>query len=187
MAESFKNILIMKPSSLGDVVLALPVLSALHRNFPDAKISWFIRPEFAPLIEGHPYLYEIIPFDRRYLGQAWWNPKAFKALISLIFELRRRKYDAVVDLHNLIRTAALGWLSGCKKRYGMANGRELSSIFYTSKAIYDESCVHLVDFYLKIISMMGVKDLKVEFVFPEDRKANESVQTAVNWKSSRGW
>jgi hypothetical protein len=56
MSERYKNILITKPSSLGDVVMALPALSALRRSFPTAKITWMIRPEFAPLIEGHPHL-----------------------------------------------------------------------------------------------------------------------------------
>ncbi len=174
MAESFKNILIMKPSSLGDVVLALPALSALRRKFPDARISWLIRPEFAPLIEGHPHLNEIILFDRKYLGQAWWNPKAFKALVSLIFKLRKEKYDAVVDLHNLFRTAILGWLSGCKRRFGMAQSREFSSIFYTDKTPHDEGRQHIVDFYMMVVGLMGADADKVQFVFPEN--ATDSVK-----------
>ena len=51
MEKNPKNILIIKPSSLGDIVLALPALSALRKGFPDAKISWLIRPEFAPLLK----------------------------------------------------------------------------------------------------------------------------------------
>ncbi|MHC4172328.1 MAG: glycosyltransferase family 9 protein [Planctomycetota bacterium] len=64
MSKSFKNILIITPSSLGDIVLALPALTALRKSFPDARISWLVRPEFAQLLENHPHLTEIIPFDR---------------------------------------------------------------------------------------------------------------------------
>jgi serine/threonine protein kinase len=108
-----KNILIIKPSSLGDIVMALPALSALRKSFPEAKISWFIRPEFAPLLKNHPDLTEVILFDRKFLGKAWFNPRAMAALLSLIWRLRRSKFDAVIDLQGLFRTASLSWLSGC--------------------------------------------------------------------------
>ena len=84
MAETYRNILLIKPSSLGDIVLALPALSALRRSFPQARISWLIRPEFAPLIEGHPHLDEIILFDRESLGRAWRHPAALRELTSLV-------------------------------------------------------------------------------------------------------
>lgn len=74
MTERFKNILIIKPSSLGDIVLTLPALSALRRSFPQAKINWLVRPDFAAILEDHPDLDEIIPFDRKLLGKAWFHP-----------------------------------------------------------------------------------------------------------------
>jgi len=155
MSKDLKNILIIKPSSLGDIVLALPALSALRRSFPDAKISWLIRPEFAPLLKNHPHLTEVITFDRKFLGKAWYHPKAFAALVSLIWRLRRSKFDAVFDLQGLFRTACFAWLSGCKRRFGMAKARELAHIFYTHKTVQDQDCIHLVDYYLKIIKAAG--------------------------------
>lgn len=170
-----KNILIIKPSSLGDIVLVLPVLSALRRNFPDAKISWLVRPEFAPLLENHPHLTEVILFDRKRLGKAWFHPGAFCSLISLIRQLRRQEFDAVFDFQGLFRTAALAWLSGCKNRFGMANARELAHLFYTHKVEQDKDCVHLVDYYLKIARLAGAADLSVEFVLPQDAAVAGSV------------
>jgi lipopolysaccharide heptosyltransferase I len=175
MSEGFKNILITKPSSLGDIVLALPALRALRISFPEAKISWLIRPEFAPLIENHPYLDEIITFDRKLLGKAWFHPGAFGALISLISKLRRSRFDVVFDFQGLFRTASLAWLSGCKKRFGMANAREFATIFYTHKIPQDIEDIHMVDFYLKIIQAAGASDFGVEFVFPQNPDAEDSV------------
>jgi heptosyltransferase I len=175
MANKFKNILIIKPSSLGDIVLALPALSALRRSFPDAKISWLVRPEFAGLLKNHPHLTEIIPFDRKFLGKAWYNPRAFGALLSLINKLRQSKFDLVIDLQGLFRAASLGWLSGCTNRYGMAKAAEFAHIFYTHKITQDENCIHVVDYYLKIIKAVGASDITVEFVFPQDSAAVESV------------
>ena len=159
MPMELKNILIIKPSSLGDIVFALPALSALRRNFPDAKISWLVRPEFAPLLENHPHLTEVILFDRKRLGKAWFHPGAFCLLVSLIHQLRRREFDVVFDFQGLLRTAALSWLSGCKNRFGMANAREFARLFYTHKVHQDEDGVHLVDYYLKIVQAAGAADL----------------------------
>jgi lipopolysaccharide heptosyltransferase I len=162
---------------LGDIVLALPALSALHRSFPDAKISWLVRSEFAPLLENHPYLNEVILFDRKFLGKAWYHPIAFSCLLSLIRRIRSSKFDAVIELQGLFRTASLAWLSGCKKRFGMANARELGHIFYTHKIAQDENCIHLVDFYLKIVQAAGTTDTDVDFVFGEDPQAMNSVNS----------
>jgi heptosyltransferase-1 len=175
MTERYKNILITKPSSLGDIVLALPALRSLRMSYPEAKISWLIRPEFAGLIENHPHLDEIIAFDREVLGRAWFHPGAFRALLSLIRKLRRSRFDVIFDFQGLFRTASLAWLSGCKKRYGMANAREFATIFYTHKIPQNIEDIHMVDFYLKIIQTAGASDFGVEFVFPPNPGAEDSV------------
>ena len=173
-----KNILIIKPSSLGDIVMALPVLSALRRSFPDAKISWLVRTEFAPLIDNHPDLNETILFHRKFLGKAWYHPGAMVSLLLLIFRLRRGRFDAVIDLQGLFRTASLGWLSGCRRRAGMAGAREFAHFFYTHKVQQDSDCIHLVDYYLKIAQTIGVSpDIKARFVLPTEPDAVDSVNT----------
>jgi len=171
MPDSLKNILIMKPSALGDIVLALPALTALRQSFPDAKISWLVRPEFAPLLENHPHLDEIIPFDRKSLGRAWCNPKALGALVRLISRLRSSKFDAVFDFQGLFRTAFLSWLSGCKKRFGKANSRELAHLFYTDQIVQDAKSIHLVDFYLKMVKAAGSSSPGKSIIEPAPAKA----------------
>jgi lipopolysaccharide heptosyltransferase I len=180
--SALKNILIIKPSSLGDIVMALPALSALRKSFPEAKISWFIRPEFAPLLKNHPHLTETILFDRKFLGQAWFNPRALASLLSLIWRLRRSKFDAVIDLQGLFRTASLAWLSGCKKRLGMADARELAHIFYTHKVKHNRDCIHLVDYYLKIIQTAGALKTQVQFLLPVDPAAADAVNRLLKTK-----
>jgi lipopolysaccharide heptosyltransferase I len=180
MANDFKNILLIKPSSLGDVVLALPALTALRQSFPEAKISWLIRPEFAPLLENHPHLDNILTFDRKFLGKAWYNPRAFGALLSLIRQLRRNKFDLVVDLQGLFRTASLAWLSGCKNRLGMTTARELANVFYTDSVPQDRDCIHLVDYYLRITQAAGASEAQAKFVLPVDPAAVDSVKTMLS-------
>jgi lipopolysaccharide heptosyltransferase I len=171
-----KNILLIKPSSLGDIVLALPALSALQRSFPDAKISWLVRPEFASLLKNHPDLTEVILFDRKFLGQAWFHPGAFVSLLSLIRRLRRGRFDTVIDLQGLFRTASLAWLSGSKRRFGIANPREFAHIFYTDKITQDYSCIHLVDYYLRMVAAAGAQIGRPEFRLPKDSAADKIVK-----------
>jgi lipopolysaccharide heptosyltransferase I len=182
LRSALKNILIIKPSSLGDIVLALPALSALRKSFPDAKISWLIRPEFVPLLKNHPHLTETILFDRKFLGQAWFNPRALASLLSLIWRLNRSKFDAVIDLQGLFRTASLAWLSGCKKRLGMADARELGHIFYTHKVAQNQDCIHLVDYYLKIVQAAGASKTQVQFLLPVDPAAADAVNRLLKTK-----
>ena len=172
MPENYKNILIIKPSSLGDIVLALPALSSLRKSFPDAKISWLVRPEFAPLLENHPDLNEIILFDRKLLSK----PSGLKSLFSLIKKLHNSKFDAVFDFQGLFRTACLARLSGCKNRFGMSNAREFSPLFYTKKIQQDNQSIHLVDFYLRIVKAAGRLDTSAVFNLPVDGDAQNSVQ-----------
>jgi lipopolysaccharide heptosyltransferase I len=180
MSTAWTNILLIKPSSLGDIVMALPALSALRRSFPDARISWLVRPEFAPLIEGHPYLDEIIFFERKRLGTAWRHPGAFGSLVSLVRGLRGRRFDAVVDLQGLFRSAALAWLSGCPQRFGPIWRREFAHHFYTTTVSARPEWVHVIDYYMKILEAMEAGDRKVEFVLPEKPEAVAAVGTLLS-------
>ena len=73
-----QRILLIKPSALGDIVHALPVLNLLKRRWPEAQISWLVGSAFAGLLEGHPQLHEVIRFDRKRFAAAWWNPAALR-------------------------------------------------------------------------------------------------------------
>jgi lipopolysaccharide heptosyltransferase I len=175
MSEDLKNILIIKPSSLGDVALTLPALTALRVGFPDARISWLIRPEFAPLLQNHPHLDEIIIFDRKLLGKALYSPRAAAALFSLIRNLRWRSFDAVFDFQGLLRTSSLAFISGCKNRFGMKNAREFAHLLYTHKVVQDRDCIHLVDYFLKMIRTAGAAEPKAQFVLPVDPAAAAAI------------
>src|SRR5580698_7368030 len=70
------RILIIKPSSIGDIVHALPVLPRLRRRWPQAKISWLVTPWYADLLRDHPLLDEVILFERKRLGRMWYKTSA---------------------------------------------------------------------------------------------------------------
>lgn len=175
MPNTPKNILILKPSALGDIVLALPALASLRASFPEAKITWFVRPEFAPLLENVPNLDDTIIFDRRGLGKWWWCPKAFAALVKLITKLRKSEFDLVIDLQGLLRTAIFSWFTGCKKRFGMKKARELASVFYTHKVSLGGNTPHVIDCYEKIITAAGASKVTHNYDLSPTPEAVESV------------
>lgn len=171
-----KSILIIKPSALGDIALALGALSSLRASFPEAKISWFVRREFAALIEHDPNLDEVIIFERKFLGKWWYDPKAFWALVTLIRRLYTGRFDIVFDLQGLFRTALFGWFSGSKKRFGMSTARECATLLYTDKIRCDADKVHLIDYYQKMLSAAGARVQSTEIELGVSAEADESVQ-----------
>jgi len=170
-----KNILIIKPSALGDIVTALPALSSLRASFSDVKISWFVRSEYAPLFDSVDGIDDIILFDRKGLGSWWYNPRSFAALLRLISRLRRGKFNLVIDLQGLLRTAMFAWLACCKKRFGMAKSREFAGLFYTHKVPQDSKSVHVIDYYQKIVSTAGASVKSCEFNLTPTSRAIDSV------------
>ena len=196
MGDEPKRILIIKPSALGDIVLVLPALSALKRSFPEVKISWFVRPEFAPLITGHPFISDIILFDRKQLANWWCNQNSFKALSLLVKQLRAGKFDLVFDFQGLFRTGFFSWVTGSKRRFGMAGARELAHLFYTDKISQDVSSIHLVDYYLKMVVSAGAKApstlryegqaREAEFKLPEDAGATEQIDKLLKLQGVNG-
>ena len=100
-----QRIVLIKPSALGDIMHSLPVLSALRQRFPDAHISWLVNRGFAPLLEGHPDLNEIVPFDRGAFRNGWL--KGSLDFARFLNQLRSHRFDLVIDLQGLLRTGLM--------------------------------------------------------------------------------
>ncbi len=157
------NLLIIKPSSLGDIVHALPVVSALRTVLPHAKISWLVKSEWAELLEGHPDLDEVLPAD---FGVRSWRP--------LVAAVRMRAFDCVIDLQGLLRSAVIAWMSGASMRVGFAGGREGSPWLYTHRVRLpnDDSIpwrlleMHSVDRNLAMAAFFGASPDAARFVLP---------------------
>src|SRR5215204_5743273 len=97
-ATNPRNILLIKPSAIGDVVHTLPILNLLRKRFPESKISWLVTPACAGLLEGHPQLDEMILFERHRYAASWRDRDVLKELMGLTRALRQRRFDLVIDL-----------------------------------------------------------------------------------------
>jgi len=159
------RILIVKPSSLGDVVHALPLVPLLRRRWPQARISWLVAPAYADLLRGVPGIDELIIFDRRRLGKAWRSLGALAGLLSLHADLRRRRFDLVIDLQGLFRSGWLTYKTRAPVRVGFRNAREMAWLFYTHRVELRCVDLHAVDRYLALAGAIGCETLPVHFDF----------------------
>ena len=133
------RILIIKPSSMGDVLHAFPAVHALMKQTPAPEIDWVIHPAFAELLDYLPGVRRKIFFRRKELGRF---STFFPAFRELFRELRRERYDAVVDLQGLMRSALIGRLARCGKVYGPASARELPARLCYSRQLKVPPQIH---------------------------------------------
>jgi ADP-heptose:LPS heptosyltransferase len=149
------KILILKPSSLGDIIQALPVLRLLKLHFRDAEIFWWVDPRFAPLLEGDPDLAGIILFQR----ERWTSPLHWPEMVQSVQWMRAQHFDWVIDLQGLLRSAIFGWLSCGGRLIGLDNpregGREGAHVLY-DVALGGSKENHAVGRYLSILPSLGV-------------------------------
>lgn len=146
------KILILKPSSLGDVVQALPVLRLLKQHFPHSTIFWWLDARFLPLLEGDPDLAGVVPFER----QRWAWPRHWPEMWRSVRWLRAQRFDWVLDLQCLARSGAFAWLANGGLLAGLDEPREGARGFYDLVVPRRSWQTHAVDWYLSLLPRLGV-------------------------------
>ncbi|MDP6722484.1 MAG: glycosyltransferase family 9 protein, partial [Pirellulaceae bacterium] len=160
--EDFKKILIVRMSSLGDVLFALPSLEALRLAYPKAHIAWIVEDRCAGVLENHPLIDEVIVVPRRQwratqsegggrlaaLGSAW---RFFR-------ELRKRQFDLSIDFQANIKSGMATLFARAPVRLGFARSecREPNWLFTNRRLDLDGRAMHRVDRDLELLSLIGV-------------------------------
>jgi len=119
--RSMKSLLVIKPSSLGDIVHALQVVQTFARERPECRISWVVRERFAGLVQAAPFVHEAIIFRRR---DGW------RAFLRLLRQLRLREFDAVWDMQGLLRSGLMTAAVRSPEKWGRPDAREGAGFFY---------------------------------------------------------
>lgn len=170
----YKNILIIKMSSVGDILHALPFAAALRERYPQAKISWLVHPQFAGFIPEAPWIDEVLYFDKEAFKAMGWRKKIAYAQ-KLRQELQRKKFDLVVDLQGLFKSGVMAYLTGCPTKIGYCEMREGSGL--VSRAITGEhSQDHVIERYLDVARYLGAKVQGVDFPMPNLEQERAAVQ-----------
>ena len=137
------RILICKPSSLGDVVQAMAVLRHIKRYIPESEIYWWVSTAFAPLLKHDPDIAGIFLFDKKSLCQLRDLPKHIRQIRTI----RKMRFDVVLDLQSLLRSAVFAWLCKGQRTIGLDDRRELAPIFYDVAIPRPTPQTHAVDWY----------------------------------------
>lgn len=149
-----RRIALIKPSALGDIVHSLPVLTALRHRFPAAHITWVVNRSYQGLLAGHPHLDALLPFDRHSVRAGWLA--SLNGYGRFFRQLRRQRFDLVIDLQGLLRTGLMSLATRSPRRVGLATAREGSRWCYTDVVpVPDRNHIHAVDRYWLVAAALG--------------------------------
>jgi heptosyltransferase-1 len=169
------NILIIRTSSLGDIIHTLPAFASLRRNFPDAHITWVVEQKGKDILDFVPGIDEIV-----LVGSPGWRAKL------------KKKDQTAFDFQGLLKSALIARLSGSRKRIGFhrRNLKEPSaSLFYTDRLDEVSETEHVIGKNLRLLRLAGINEDKYEFplAIPENLRISvkEKISAAVGPSSNR--
>ncbi|MFT4094636.1 MAG: glycosyltransferase family 9 protein [Niabella sp.] len=135
-----KKILVIRFSSMGDVIYTTPVVRCLKQQLPDATIHFITKPQFKYIYDGNPYLDKLLLLK--------------KSLNETIAEIKSEKYDCIIDLHSNLRTRIIKLRTGIRSyTYNKQTIRKWLSLKLRKQLVPP---VHLVDRYLKAAAPLGI-------------------------------
>lgn len=155
-----KRFLVVRTDRIGDVLLTTPVFKALRINFPDSFISVMVAPIARDIVEGNPYLDEVIIYDKNN------KDKGFFGFFRMVSALRQRRFDLGLVLHTKKRTNLLCFLAGIKERVGYYNNK---FGFLLNKKIPDlrpEGKKHEAQYCLEVLKAIGIETEDTELFMP---------------------
>lgn len=132
------RILVIKPSSIGDVLHTFPPVALIRAAHPDAEIDWVVNDSLANVVRLCPGISRIISFPRK-------DVMKLNKLKAFISELRENEYDVAIDFQGLLRSGIITGLSRSKSKVGFANARECAPIFYKKSLKLQDNHTHAVD------------------------------------------
>lgn len=157
------KILVIKPSSLGDIVHGLRVVHQVHEISPNVRIDWVVKKGLEDILTASGFVEKIYPFER---GGGFIN------FLRLIKTIRMESYDYVLDLQGLLRSACLLKFAYSKHKLGVADGREFSTLFYKSVGEKSRKVqMHAIDRLVPFLNELGIKnfDLSLGLSFPKSK------------------
>ncbi len=167
MTVDMSRLLLIKMSSLGDIVHALPTLYAIRKNWPQAHITWAVHEQFKELLPGKPWLDEVIYIDKKQLKKPSY-------LWHLRKELHKRHFTSCLDLQCLAKSALVAMLSGAPVKYGYWELREGSSLI-EKPLVGSHQYDHVIERYLDAVRALGGQVEGIHFPLPVHKEAKESL------------
>jgi heptosyltransferase-1 len=174
------NVALVKLSSLGDVVHALPVAATLRARLPGVRLTWIVEQREAAVLAGHPALDDIVTVDTRGWRRSR-SPAALaqtgRAVTALARRLAAARFDAALDLQGLIKSGILTAMTRAPLRGGFHawSSREPLGALFTNRRVARPSGVHVVEQYLAIPAVLGITVPVIDFRLPSDPVAETTI------------
>ncbi len=144
-----KKILIIRFSSIGDIVLATPLIHVLHASFPSSKIDFIVRKEYSELICNNKNLNSIFEFDSK---------AGFSRLLELKNQLRAERYDLVIDIHNSLRSRYLRWMLGANNVVVINKRVFTRTMLIRLKKNFYRGVISVADRYIEPVRKYGIEN-----------------------------
>ncbi len=177
MPDSYLRFLVVRLSSVGDIVHALPAVAALGRTYPQASIHWAVETRYAPLLEGNPYVRQVIKLDTLGWRKRLTSSGTIEEILQSFRRLKELPYDAAIDLQGLLKTGLLTWITRSRERLGF-EGKWLrepaAGLFYTHR-ISPQGRRHIVEINLSLVEYLGARPGTWEFPLPDHDEERAAV------------
>jgi len=159
--SNLNNILVIRLSSLGDVLMSIPAVVAIRNTFPNARISWLVEGSVSELIASQGFVDNTIEFPRHGIVRAIKKSdpvRVFNETNVFIKRLRKERYDIIADFHGIIKSAILSLIARGERRIGFGKiyAKEKSHLFYREHVTGDDRRLHKVERNMLIARYLGV-------------------------------
>ncbi len=178
MPESCPRFLVIRLSSIGDIVHTLPAVAALGRAHPQAEIHWAIESRFAALVRGNPFVSRVIKLDTLGWRKKLASRHTLTEMMQGINALRECPYDAAIDFQGLLKSAVFARLSYSQKRIGLSwqwLREPLAAALYTHR-VSPLDRTHIVDLNLSLVEPLGAHSSEWEFPLPDNPQDTQTVR-----------
>jgi len=152
------RILIVKMSSIGDIILSLPMLKALRTRYPRAHIAWIVEDRFKDVLEGNPDIDELIVYEKKGLLDVVVNA------VLIVKRIRAGRFDVAIDIQGWLKSNFFTLLSGAKHTIGLDTVNELGFHVVREKVKVGHD-MHMADRFLKVASAIGAEMHEPVFEF----------------------
>ena len=171
-----RKFLIVKMSAMGDIVHTLPALRSLREKYPGAFIAWVVEDRFKDLLHNNPDLDEVIAVSlKRWRRNV--NLASLREFWSFVRNLRKHKFDTLLDFQGLIKSGLVALIAGVPNRIGFHRDdcrERLNGLFTNRKAPAIGRKTHVVDKNLALLKLAGVDNFTIEFPLNLPASAEQS-------------
>lgn len=175
------RILMVRLSSIGDLVHTLPALSALRRSFPDATIDWLVETRHRDVLLSNPDVNDLLEVDTLGWRKRLFSPATWKEIGTSVREIRKRDYDVVLDLQGTIKSSVAARLAKSHRRIGFATNalkEKPAGLLYSERVSVNGTPQHMIDRHLQLLSALEIETDERAFpiVVPEEMEREAARQ-----------